>query len=76
MRAALRAAIEKVRLRYPFTINAWVLLPDHFHTIWTLPPDAAAHLSCSLVQRGNNREVCFIEPENHQFYVCCDGSFQ
>jgi len=37
VRVALRAAIEKVRLRYPFTINAWVLLPDHLHTIWTLP---------------------------------------
>ena len=22
-----------------------------------------------LVQRGNNREVCFIEPENYQFYL-------
>lgn len=22
-----------------------------------------------IVQRGNNREVCFIEPENYQFYI-------
>lgn len=22
-----------------------------------------------VVQRGNNREVCFIEPENYQFYL-------
>ena len=22
-----------------------------------------------LVQRGNNREVCFVEPENYQFYI-------
>ena len=22
-----------------------------------------------IVQRGNNREVCFIEPENYQFYL-------
>lgn len=21
----------------PFTINAWVLLPDHMHALWTLP---------------------------------------
>ncbi len=22
----------------PFTIDAWVVLPDHMHCIWTLPP--------------------------------------
>lgn len=26
----------------PFTIDAWVLLPDHLHAIWTLPKDDAA----------------------------------
>jgi putative transposase len=38
---ALRAAITKVRSQHPFTIDAWVLLPDHIHAIWTLPPDDA-----------------------------------
>lgn len=37
MRAALRAAIQKVRATHPFEIDAWVLLPDHLHCIWTLP---------------------------------------
>lgn len=41
VRAALRDAINKVRERHPFQIDAWVLLPDHLHTIWTLPPDDA-----------------------------------
>ena len=27
---------------HPFTIDGWVLLPDHLHCIWTLPPDDAA----------------------------------
>ena len=36
-RYALRHAIEKVRQKYPFTIDAFVLLPDHFHCLWTLP---------------------------------------
>jgi len=36
-RAALRAAIEETRAQHPFQIDAWVLLPDHLHTIWTLP---------------------------------------
>lgn len=37
----MREAISKVREQYPFSIDAWVLLPDHLHTIWTLPPDDA-----------------------------------
>jgi putative transposase len=37
LRTALRAAIESVRINRPFTIDAWVLLPDHLHCIWTLP---------------------------------------
>ncbi|MEO7255528.1 MAG: transposase [Casimicrobium sp.] len=36
-RDALRNAIETVQARRPFTIDAMVLLTDHFHTIWTLP---------------------------------------
>ncbi|MHB8765823.1 MAG: REP-associated tyrosine transposase [Deferrisomatales bacterium] len=37
-RKALRRAIDHVRLRYPFQVDAWVLLPDHLHCLWTLPP--------------------------------------
>ena len=37
IRDALRNAIEAVRASRPFTIEAWVLLPDHLHCIWTLP---------------------------------------
>jgi len=37
IRIALRKAIEAVRVGLPFTIDAWVLLPDHLHCLWTLP---------------------------------------
>ena len=37
LRAALRSAIESTRPRWPFTVDVWVLLPDHLHCIWTLP---------------------------------------
>ena len=37
VRQALRDGISKVRQSMPFTIEAWVLLPDHLHAIWTLP---------------------------------------
>jgi putative transposase len=35
----LRAAVRRVRLAHPFAIDAWVVLPDHFHCILTLPRD-------------------------------------
>ncbi|MCT4708014.1 transposase [Enterobacteriaceae bacterium H16N7] len=34
---ALRVAIRQVKARHPFDINAWVVLPEHMHCIWTLP---------------------------------------
>ncbi|PTQ72326.1 transposase [Pseudomonas sp. GV071] len=37
VRRTLRHAVETVRQSYPFTIHAWVLLPDHMHCIWGLP---------------------------------------
>ena len=29
--------VRELLLNRPFVINAWVLLPDHMHAIWTLP---------------------------------------
>ena len=34
----LRNAVRAARARYPFHIDAWVVLPDHMHCLWTLPP--------------------------------------
>ena len=33
----LRQAVRVTRAEKPFQINAWVVLPDHLHAIWTLP---------------------------------------
>jgi putative transposase len=38
-RQALRQGIQRARQTLPFKIEAWVLLPDHLHAIWTLPPN-------------------------------------
>lgn len=35
---ALRQAVADVQQKQPFIINAWVVLPEHMHCIWTLPP--------------------------------------
>ncbi|MEG1969759.1 MAG: transposase [Burkholderiaceae bacterium] len=39
--AALRDAVREVRVRWPFEIVAWVVLPDHLHCVWRLPPEDA-----------------------------------
>lgn len=33
----LREAVQKTRGERPFHIDAWVVLPDQLHCIWTLP---------------------------------------
>jgi putative transposase len=37
----LRQAIRTVRAKRPFAVDAMVVLPDHLHCIWTLPPGDA-----------------------------------
>ncbi len=37
----LRCAFRSVRKSRPFQIEAMVVMPDHLHCIWTLPPDDA-----------------------------------
>jgi putative transposase len=34
---ALRRAVRDVQKRSQFHIDAWVVLPDHMHALWTLP---------------------------------------
>lgn len=34
----LREAVRMTRRERPFHIDAWVVLPDHMHCVWTLPP--------------------------------------
>jgi putative transposase len=35
---SLRSAVRAARARHPFHIDAWVVMPDHMHCLWTLPP--------------------------------------
>ena len=50
--SALRAAVVRTRLLYPFQIDAWVVLPEHMHAVWTLPDgDTGYSLRWSLIKR-------------------------
>ena len=33
----LRTVVSDARKRWPFHIDAWVVLPEHIHCVWTLP---------------------------------------
>lgn len=37
----LREAVRVTKARRPFRIDAWVVLPDHMHAVWTLPENDA-----------------------------------
>lgn len=41
----LRGSVRTVRHTRPFHIDAWVVLPDHMHCIWTLPQGDADYAS-------------------------------
>jgi len=54
----LREAISEVRSSHPFTIDAWVLLPDHLHSIWTLPEgDAGYSTRWALLKAGFSKRM-------------------
>jgi len=37
----LRETVRATKARHPFHIDAWVVLPEHMHCLWTLPPGDA-----------------------------------
>jgi len=55
---ALRDVMRKVRNRHPFTIVAMVVLPDHLHAIWRLPPaDKNFPMRWSLIKSVFSRRM-------------------
>jgi len=55
---ALRSAFRYVRERHAFMIDAIVVLPDHLHTIWSLPEgDSDFALRWRLIKSTFSREL-------------------
>jgi putative transposase len=50
----LRTAVAKTKIERPFDIVAAVVLPDHIHFLWTLPPD-----DCDYSGRVSRLKVLF-----------------
>ena len=65
VRNVLREGIEKTREGYPFVIDAWVLLPDHLHCIWTLPlGDANFGIRWAMIKRHVSKHCKRLKHDN------------
>ena len=54
----LRETVRAVRQRHPFQVDAWVVLPEHIHAVWTLPPgDADFSKRWRLIKSGFSRAL-------------------
>ena len=59
----LRAAFRYVKQRHPYRMDAVVILPDHIHCIWTLPPnDADFSTRWNLLKGHFSRAIAKGEP--------------
>ncbi|MFZ5492378.1 MAG: REP-associated tyrosine transposase [Pseudomonadota bacterium] len=56
--ADLREVMNKVKVTHPFTVVAMVVLPEHLHAIWRLPPgDAGYPMRWSLRKADFSRRL-------------------
>ncbi len=59
----LREAVRVTRQAHPFHIAAWVVLPDHMHCIWMLPPGDADYVTrWRLIKMRFSRAIPGTEP--------------
>ena len=59
----LRECVRRTKARLPFDIDAWVVLPEHMHCVWTLPPgDANYALRWQLIKHGFSSRLPKNEP--------------
>lgn len=54
----LQSVIAAVREQHPFTIDAFVILPDHLHMMWTMPVnDGDFSTRWALIKAGFSRQL-------------------
>jgi putative transposase len=54
----LRDCVCRVKARHPFRSDAMVVLPDHLHALWTLPPDDANFaMRWMLIKQGFTKRL-------------------
>ena len=72
----LRASVRYVKVQHPFDIIAWVVLPEHLHAIWSLPPDDGDFSTrWMLIKAGFSRRVDRAEAIGSSRYVRASVEF-
>jgi putative transposase len=67
--ASLRQAFLTVRCRHTFDIRAIVVLPEHLHAIWTLPPgDCDFAMRWKLIKERFSSEMRRVHPGHRQIW--------
>ena len=62
---ALRDAVRHARARAAFHIDAWVVLPEHMHCVWTLPEGDADYSSrWRIIKAGFSKTLPRGEPRS------------
>ncbi|EDR35318.1 transposase and inactivated derivatives, partial [Coxiella burnetii Q321] len=69
----LRRSLKLVQQKYPFQINATVILPEHLHAIWTLPESDNDYSSRwrrikSHFTRGLLNQGCYLRKNSRHEY--------
>jgi putative transposase len=59
---SLRCAVRQVQRAMPFFIDAWVVLPDHLHAIWTTPAQDGANVRLDTIKRLFAQDVAGSSP--------------
>ena len=61
----LREAVRRAQQRKPFHIDGIVILPDHLHTLWTLPPgDSDFAARWTAIKTAFSKSVPKTEPRS------------
>ena len=67
---ALRVAYNQTRKERSFICDAFVVLPDHLHCVWTLPDgDADFSTRWRLIKSRFTRSVAAVVGEDHPPYI-------
>ena len=66
-RSILRESVKEVHRDHPFKIDAWVLLPEHLHCVWTLPTgDADYSTRLGKIKAGFSKQAKSIFHKNER----------
>ena len=71
----LRHVVAETRRSRPFQIDAWVVLPNHMHCVWTLPEGDGEPMHRWRMIKGRFGRTVALNPENGLSRVHNHGIF-